>query len=53
MVVDALDLCYTKDHIDTFVVISGGSDFSPLVSKLRENAKLVIWVASRTALPTC
>ncbi len=53
MVVDALDLCYTKDHIDTFVVISGGSDFSPLVSKLRENAKLVIGVASRTAIPTC
>ena len=42
MVVDALDLCYTKDHIDTFVIISGDSDFSPLVSKLRENAKLVI-----------
>ena len=44
MVVDALDLCYTKDHIDTFVIISGDSDFSPLVSKLRENAKLVIGV---------
>jgi len=42
MVVDALDLCYTKQHIDTFVVISGDSDFSPLVSKLRENAKTVI-----------
>ena len=42
MVVDALDLCYTKPHIDTFVVISGDSDFSPLVSKLRENAKTVI-----------
>jgi uncharacterized protein (TIGR00288 family) len=42
MVVDALDLCYTKEHIDTFVIISGDSDFSPLVSKLRENAKLVI-----------
>ena len=38
MVVDALDLCYTKEHIDTFVIISGDSDFSPLVSKLRENA---------------
>src|SRR6056300_1818081 len=42
MVVDALDLCYTKEHIDTFVIISGDSDFSPLVSKLRENAKKVI-----------
>ena len=44
MVVDALDLCYTKAHIDTFVIISGDSDFSPLVSKLRENAKTVIGV---------
>ncbi len=44
MVVDALDLCYTKPHIDTFVVISGDSDFSPLVSKLRENNKEVIGV---------
>jgi uncharacterized protein (TIGR00288 family) len=44
MVVDALDLCYTKSHVDTFVVISGDSDFSPLVSKLRENAKTVIGV---------
>ena len=44
MVVDALDLCYTKEHIDTFVIISGDSDFSPLVSKLRENAKIVIGV---------
>lgn len=42
MVVDALDLCYTKAHVDTFVVISGDSDFSPLVSKLRENNKVVI-----------
>ncbi len=42
MVVDALDLCYTKPHLDTFVVLSGDSDFSPLVSKLRENAKKVI-----------
>jgi uncharacterized LabA/DUF88 family protein len=42
MVVDALDLCYTKSHFDTFVVISGDSDFSPLVAKLRENNKLVI-----------
>jgi hypothetical protein len=44
MVVDALDLCYTKSHVDSFVVISGDSDFSPLVSKLRENNKLVIGV---------
>src|SRR6184192_4357767 len=42
MVVDALDLCYTKGHVDTFVIVSGDSDFSPLVSKLRENAKTVI-----------
>ena len=42
MVVDALDLCYTKAHVDTFVIISGDSDFSPLVSKLRENNKIVI-----------
>src|SRR6478736_449294 len=44
MVVDALDLCYTKGHLDTFVIISGDSDFSPLVSKLRENAKTVIGI---------
>jgi uncharacterized protein (TIGR00288 family) len=44
MVVDALDLCYTKSHVDTFVIISGDSDFSPLVSKLRENNKVVIGV---------
>lgn len=44
MVVDALDLCYTKLHLDTFVIISGDSDFSPLVSKLRENNKIVIGV---------
>jgi uncharacterized protein (TIGR00288 family) len=44
LVVDALDLCYTKSHVDTFVIISGDSDFSPLVSKLRENAKSVIGV---------
>lgn len=44
MVVDALDLCYTKSHLDTFVILSGDSDFSPLVSKLRENAKTVIGV---------
>src|SRR5688572_24442620 len=44
MVVDALDLCYTKEHVDTFVIVSGDSDFSPLVSKLRENDKMVIGV---------
>jgi uncharacterized protein (TIGR00288 family) len=44
MVVDALDLCYTKPHVDTFVILSGDSDFSPLVSKLRENDKVVIGV---------
>ena len=42
MVVDALDLCYTREHVDTFVILSGDSDFSPLVSKLRENAKTVV-----------
>jgi uncharacterized protein (TIGR00288 family) len=49
MVVDALDLCYTKEHIDTFVIISGDSDFSPLVSKLRENAKFVIGVGVKNS----
>jgi uncharacterized protein (TIGR00288 family) len=49
MVVDALDLCYTKEHIDTFVIISGDSDFSPLVSKLRENAKMVIGVGVKNS----
>ncbi|MGE0120415.1 MAG: NYN domain-containing protein [Dongiaceae bacterium] len=49
MVVDALDLCYTKDHIDTFVIMSGDSDFSPLVSKLRENAKTVIGVGVKNS----
>ena len=44
LVVDALDLCYTKAHVNTFVIISGDSDFSPLVSKLREIAKQVIGV---------
>lgn len=44
MVVDALDLCYTKAHVDTFVIISGDSDFSPLVSKLRENNKTVVGI---------
>lgn len=42
MVVDAMDLCYSKDHLDTFVILSGDSDFSPLVSKLKENNKTVI-----------
>ena len=49
MVVDALDLCYTKEHIDSFVIVSGDSDFSPLVSKLRENAKKVIGVGVRNS----
>jgi len=49
MVVDALDLCYTKAHVDTFVIISGDSDFSPLVSKLRENAKSVIGVGVKNS----
>jgi len=49
MVVDALDLCYTKAHVDTFVVISGDSDFSPLVSKLRENNKVVIGVGVKSS----
>jgi uncharacterized protein (TIGR00288 family) len=40
--VDALDLCYSKEHIDSFVIVSGDSDFSPLVSKLKENGKRVI-----------
>lgn len=47
MVVDALDLCYTKPHVDTFVIISGDSDFSPLVSKLRENDRIVVGVGVR------
>src|SRR5436853_7207455 len=47
MVVDALDLCYTKSHVDSFVIISGDSDFSPLVSKLRENDKYVIGIGVR------
>ena len=49
MVVDALDLCYTKAHVDTFVVVSGDSDFSPLVSKLRENNKTVIGVGVKNS----
>ena len=49
MVVDALDLCYTKSHVSTFVIISGDSDFSPLVSKLRENDKVVIGVGVKNS----
>jgi len=49
MVVDALDLCYTKGHVDMFAIISGDSDFSPLVSKLRENAKTVIGVGVKNS----
>ncbi len=49
MVVDALDLCYTKTHVDVFVIISGDSDFSPLVSKLRENNKKVIGLSVKNA----
>jgi uncharacterized protein (TIGR00288 family) len=49
MVVDALDLCYTKEHIDSFVIVSGDSDFSPLVSKLRENNKTVIGVGVKSS----
>jgi len=49
MVVDALDLCYTKAHVETFVIISGDSDFSPLVSKLRENDKMVIGVGVKNS----
>jgi uncharacterized protein (TIGR00288 family) len=49
MVVDALDLCYTKSHVDTFVIISGDSDFSPLVSKLRENNKIVVGVGVKNS----
>jgi uncharacterized protein (TIGR00288 family) len=49
MVVDALDLCYTKTHVDTFVIMSGDSDFSPLVSKLRENNKAVIGVGVKSS----
>ena len=49
LVVDALDLCHTKTHVDTFVIISGDSDFSPLVSKLRENNKKVIGVGVKNS----
>jgi uncharacterized protein (TIGR00288 family) len=49
LVVDAIDLCYSKSHIDTFVIVSGDSDFSPLVSKLRENDKGVIGIGVRSS----
>ncbi len=49
LVVDAMELCYTKDHIDTFVIVSGDSDFSPLVSKLRENNKRVIGIGVKNS----
>lgn len=49
MVVDALDLCYTKPHVDTFAILSGDSDFSPLVSKLRENGKVVVGVGVKNS----
>lgn len=49
LVVDALDLCHTKQHVDCFVIVSGDSDFSPLVSKLRENAKQVIGLGVKSS----
>ncbi len=49
LVVDALDLCYAKSHVDVFVIVSGDSDFSPLVSKLRENDKRVIGVGVKNS----
>ncbi len=49
MVVDALDMCYTRPHIDTFVILSGDSDFSPLVRKLRENNKVVIGLGVKSS----
>jgi uncharacterized LabA/DUF88 family protein len=49
MVVDALDMCYSKSHIDTFVLLTGDSDFSPLVSKLKENDKRVIGCGVRNS----
>ncbi len=49
MVVDAMDLCYSKHHIDTFVLVTGDSDFSPLVSKLRENDKRVIGIGMKNS----
>jgi len=49
MVVDALDLCYQKPHIDTFAMISGDSDFSPIVAKLKENDKRVLGCGVKTS----
>jgi hypothetical protein len=49
MVVDAIDLCYSKSHIDTFTLVTGDSDFSPLVSKLKENDKRVIGCGVRSS----
>lgn len=49
LVVDAMDLCYSKEHLDTFVIVSGDSDFSPLVSKLKENNKYVIGIGLRNS----
>jgi len=49
MVVDALDLCYTKPHVNTFAILSGDSDFSPCVTKLRENNKIVIGVGVKNS----
>ncbi len=49
MVVDAMDLCYSKEHLDTFALISGDSDFSPLASKLKENNKFVIGIGVRNS----
>src|SRR5258707_11784319 len=49
LVVDAIDLAYSKDHIDTFVIVSGDSDFSPLVSKLKELGKHVLGVGLANA----
>jgi len=49
MVVDAMDLCYAKEHLDTFVILSGDSDFSPLVSKLKENNKYVIGIGVKNS----
>ncbi|MHB8080367.1 MAG: NYN domain-containing protein, partial [Candidatus Krumholzibacteriia bacterium] len=49
LVVDAMDMCYGKEHLDTYVIVSGDSDFSPLVSKLRENGKSVIGMGLRNS----
>jgi uncharacterized protein (TIGR00288 family) len=49
LVVDAIDLCYSKSHVDTFVIVSGDSDFSPLVSKLKENGKRVIGLGMKAS----